>query len=199
DPISPPATPVSAATERSEAASPPPAKPAGSGQPSGQSAQPERGKQAPEPSTSLKDDAKPTPAVEAGEKETSAAPHFRDAASVKTPAGAIAASSRGNSPSSIWYRQGDPSFIALDASVRVEGKEPSDAAKALAQKVRKANEQGYRFRNYRAGSAGTVWVLEKDGKILTRAGLDAILDSPTRPDVQPTKGGEFFDKQMNAY
>ena len=139
--------------------------------------------------------------IEKGEEvQPSAAPSFVELKSVQTPAGAISA----EGAKKIFIRQGDPTHIGFDATVRIEGKEPSQEAKDKYARVLAAKEQGYKWRNYRAGSYGTVWVLEKDGKVLTKKGFERINDKTyLRPDTKNLRDKTVVEvpwaPRMNAY
>lgn len=75
----------------------------------------------------------------------------------------------------LYYWQGDIGQILFNAKVTVGGQSPNPATVKEASLYEAAQKAGYRRTNYRAGNKGTVWVMEKDGKILTRRGAEALL------------------------
>lgn len=115
-------------------------------------------------------------------------------ASVLTPGGSIkAAATDSNAPSSLWYYSGDIKGLQFKASVVVNGQPDPRAAEAKAtlRKIKAAQEAGWRLGNYRAGSLGTVWVFEKDGDFLSRAGMDNADSEVTAwPDI-PSYGAGY--------
>ncbi len=115
-------------------------------------------------------------------------------ASVLTPAGSIkAAATDSKAPSSLWYYSGDIKGLQFTASVVVNGQPDPRAAEAKAtlKKINAAQDAGWRLGNYRAGSLGTVWVFEKDGDFLSRAGMDNADSEVTAwPDI-PSYGAGY--------
>ena len=119
---------------------------------------------------------------------------------ILTPAGAIKTSALDtNAGSSVWFHQGDPAQIKLAAKVTFMGVGPTDAAISLNSKIEAASDRGYKFRNLRAGKYGTVWVLERNGSVLTRDGLDNILkvSEPYRPT--DAEGDGTFGPRLTSY
>lgn len=145
------------------------------------------------------DDRAEAQAWEAGkQREIGAAnskPHTVPASQVLTPAGAIKADAKNSkADSAIWYYQGDIQRLSFTASVKIDGQlSPfAEQAKTMLNCLKAAKAQGYRLRNYRAGSLGTVWVLQSadDKAFLTRAGFDEAANPVfARPDMPPEAPG----------
>lgn len=121
-------------------------------------------------------------------------PRIISAADALTPAGAIKAGAKNSkADSAIWYYQGDIKTLGFTASVRVGGQlsAGADRAKATLVGLKAARSQGFRLVSMRAGSLGTVWVLESpDGKgFMTRGGFEdasnPVFARPPMPEDAP--------------
>lgn len=140
-------------------------------------------------------DQAPQSAKAAGEESVNDSlnkPHTIDKKRVITPSGAISAGARNSgADSSIWYHQGDIKMLAMTASVKIDGQlsKGADEAKRIVAAVSAAQKAGWALRNYRAGTLGTVWTLEKGDQFLTKAGLENInaeqIKDPQIPDYGP--------------
>jgi len=96
-----------------------------------------------------------------------------------TPPSLSAASTEG--ANALWFHQGDLQFLVWDA-------ERGDERKAKKVKeLFKAKEAGYRAQNIRAGKLGTVWILVREGRALTKRGAEALV-SGTVPLLEPASG-----------
>lgn len=121
-------------------------------------------------------------------------PRIISAVDALTPAGAIKADAKNSkADSAIWYYQGDIRTLGFTASVRVGGQlsAGADRAKATLVGLKAARSQGFRLVSMRAGSLGTVWVLESpDGKgFMTRGGFEdasnPVFARPPMPEDAP--------------
>lgn len=121
-------------------------------------------------------------------------PRIISAADALTPAGAIKTDAKNSkADSAIWYYQGDIKTLGFTASVRVGGQlsAGADRAKATLVGLKAARSQGFRLVSMRAGSLGTVWVLESpDGKgFMTRGGFEdasnPVFARPPMPEDAP--------------
>lgn len=112
---------------------------------------------------------------------------------VLTPAGALKSdATNSRADSSVWYYQGDMNSLRFAASVVIDGQpdpRAEDAKRTLGQ-IMAAQDAGWRRASYRAGSLGTVWVFERDGQFLTRAGMqNAGAVEVQRPALPPSAPG----------
>jgi hypothetical protein len=71
----------------------------------------------------------------------------------------------------VWSHQGEPQFAVW----RGAEKDAPDYAKKKAAEIVAATKAGYKFQNYKAGKYGTLWVLEKDGRVLTERGAEDLV------------------------
>lgn len=86
----------------------------------------------------------------------------------------------------IWRNQGDPNQVLFNAAQS----DPSEWTVKQAEQIKAAKDAGYRFENYCAGKYGTLWVLEKDGRVLTQRGAEALVNGSGRVDIAEQNGRE---------
>jgi len=79
----------------------------------------------------------------------------------------------------VWHHQGDPNQTLFNAA---QG-DVSAYAKQKAEEIKAAQAAGYRFVNHRAGKYGTLYVLEKDGRVLTERGAAALVEGTGKVDL----------------
>lgn len=148
-------------------------------------------------STTTREQAQPTPATPSIINKL----HQRPLVEVLTPAGALpAAATKSKADTSIWYYQGDYTLLGLTAHSTVNGhRHPgAEQAKADLNVIKSASAAGWRLTNRRAGRLGTVWTLERDQHILTRAGaLGVTTDLYDRPDLSAWEEAGY-ENMVNA-
>lgn len=90
----------------------------------------------------------------------------------------------------IWHHQGDTQMLTWGSA----DKNASDNVKQKAAELEAARDAGYKKVNHRAGKYGTVWLMEKDGRILTKRGAEALVkgtgkidlpEAESRNDIKP--------------
>lgn len=141
------------------------------------------------PSTDEPHEAVPKPV----ESATANKKHAVDRREVLTPAGALSADARrSRADTAPWYYQGDIGQLSFTANVTIGGQpDPrADIARDMLEKLKAAKAQGWTRTSVRAGSLGTVWMLEKNKQFLTRSGFDNLTNAVfLRPDMpEPTSG-----------
>lgn len=94
----------------------------------------------------------------------------------------------------IWYHQGDYNQTRFAAAQR----DATDWHKKKSAEMDAAYKAGYRFVNHRAGKYGTLWVLEKDGRVLTQRGMDSIMAGTASVDAPEQAGRETAKPIINA-
>lgn len=108
-------------------------------------------------------------------------------ADILTPGGALKADAF-KGKVAIWFHQGDPNHIQFRAKVTFSGEPAPVDAITEWDRLKKAQELGYRLINRRAGSYGTVWTLDKGNETLTKDGFNAIDDPLFDKPVRETSG-----------
>lgn len=79
----------------------------------------------------------------------------------------------------IWHHQGDPRQTIFNAGQR----DAHEHTLRQAKEIEAAQNAGYRLVNHRAGKYGTLYVFEKDGRILTERGAKALVEGTGIVDI----------------
>lgn len=79
----------------------------------------------------------------------------------------------------IWHHQGDPQQALFNAAQT--GAKEWDLKRA--EEIKAAYKAGYRLSNHKAGKYGTLYVFEKDGRVLTERGAKALVEGTGTIDL----------------
>lgn len=94
----------------------------------------------------------------------------------------------------VWHHQGDPNQTRFNAAQKDAG----EWTKGAAAEMEAALDAGYKFKNHRAGKLGTVWVLEKDGRVLTERGAKSLLAGTGKINLPAATDRETAGEHIKA-
>lgn len=105
---------------------------------------------------------------------------------------------KGENP--VWFSQSSAGQIAFSGSAKVNGQEPEEWAKNHLAQFKAAKAAGYSYVNYKVSGYQHAYVFEKDGQILTKKGMAALLagNAAEEQKVEPSQTTVKDEKPAGA-
>lgn len=92
---------------------------------------------------------------------------------------------KGDNP--IWFSQNNASHIAFSGKVKFQNQEPTEHAKQVLAEFNAAKAAGYEFKHFKATKLQSAYAFVKDGQILTKKGMEALVAGNAPQAAEPEK------------